>query len=568
MTARVLVLLGLALLLPAPAVAQSRAAEAAAARAAAARGDHRTAFEAFRALYDPAADKIGVLAGMASAAGALADLPRFRAVLDSVTRSGAAGPNAVSYWGALALQDGLAPDSVRAVFDRHLEDHHLEGGGHDRAALTSFVRVLEAHAAHEAAERVLEAAVRRGIPSVEVAILRGEVREARGDPGGALDLYLEALVRGEEGQAILGATRIGTLLDRWPDAPPLVTATTLLDGARRGAVGPAAARLAPLIVRARSALEDWDGAIEAAQDSALGPEAIGASLRSVAAAARASGEPAAAERAIETLLALGPPTAEPEDRLLLAEAARARGDYGEAAAELRRAAEAGITGAAGRALAAEVMAARESGDSVRLSETVGAAISGGVEPALVAVPAGDLQLAAGSPDSALAAYMRGLEVDPGGSAGLEALARVRLVQSLLRARVPESAYGTIGRTLVGASARPAAAAARLDSLASAFGGADTLGVVGALLAGLAGEWRGRAGDAAGASALLEEAALARGGGEAPALLLAAGRWASQAGDQPRAAALWRRVVERHGTSPYALEARRLLAASDRDVAGS
>ena len=53
-------------------------------------------------------------------------------------------------------------------------------------------------------------------------------------------------------------------------------------------------------------------------------------------------------------------------------------------------------------------------------------------------------------------------------------------------------------------------------------------------------------------------------GEAPALLLAAGRWAAMANDNERAMALWREIVAEHANSPYALEARRLLAATDSD----
>jgi hypothetical protein len=37
-----------------------------------------------------------------------------------------------------------------------------------------------------------------------------------------------------------------------------------------------------------------------------------------------------------------------------------------------------------------------------------------------------------------------------------------------------------------------------------------------------------------------------------------------ANDPERAMALWRQIVAQHATSPYALEARRLLAATDGD----
>ncbi|HJU86653.1 MAG TPA: hypothetical protein VJ788_04720, partial [Gemmatimonadota bacterium] len=88
----------------------------------------------------------------------------------------------------------------------------------------------------------------------------------------------------------------------------------------------------------------------------------------------------------------------------------------------------------------------------------------------------------------------------------------------------------------------------------------TLDVARSLVLALAAEWRGHAGDPAGASEDLERAAeAAKSAGEIPALLLAAGRWAEAAGDNQRARRLWRSVVDDHANTPYALDARRRLA---------
>ncbi|HUP20928.1 MAG TPA: hypothetical protein VM778_13400, partial [Gemmatimonadota bacterium] len=84
-------------------------------------------------------------------------------------------------------------------------------------------------------------------------------------------------------------------------------------------------------------------------------------------------------------------------------------------------------------------------------------------------------------------------------------------------------------------------------------------VGGALLAGLAGELRGRGGDPGGASRALESAAAWAPAGESAALLLSAGIWAETAGEAERARALWRAVALDHPDTPYALEARRRLA---------
>jgi hypothetical protein len=177
---------------------------------------------------------------------------------------------------------------------------------------------------------------------------------------------------------------------------------------------------------------------------------------------------------------------------------------------------------------------------------------------LFALRSGDLWLARGQADSAVASYARA--ADPSiapelGAATLEALARIRLVRSL--AGMPRTALSGLGALLVEAPAEPGAAAAKLDSLVASAGLADT-SAARPLAAALAAEWRGRAGDATGASAALEAAA-ATAGPESAALLLAAGRWAAVARESDRARALWRLVVERYGETPYALEARRLLA---------
>ena len=186
------------------------------------------------------------------------------------------------------------------------------------------------------------------------------------------------------------------------------------------------------------------------------------------------------------------------------------------------------------------------------------------DPAILAVPLGDLLLARSLPDSALSAYAAGIDEGPVGPGELEALARVRLVQALAQSRSPPAIAAELGEALVRAPANSAAASARLVELAGALGDADTLDVARSLVLALAAEWRGRAGDPAGASGDLERAAqAAKSAGEIPALLLAAGRWADAAGDTERARRLWRSVVEDHPSTPYALDARRRLAERGR-----
>ncbi|HUP00223.1 MAG TPA: hypothetical protein VM737_01690 [Gemmatimonadota bacterium] len=503
-------------------------------------------FEAAREAYQPAADDPGVLAAMARAASETGDLPRFRAVLDSVVGAGTAGPHAVAYWGALSLQADAAPDSVAAAFDRH-----LARAANDRAALLAFFRVLEAHGAYAAAEVLLDRAEGRGVRPTTLAGMRGEVRERRGDPAGALEAYLAAIADGET-VAVTAAARIEGLLARWPET---AAAAERLETARDALPEDVRRLVVPLLVRAWIGTGDWAAARHAAQDPALDRETTGELLRRVAAGARGAGEPAAAEVTLEDLLSLGPPAARPSDRLLLAEVTRERGDPDEAVAELRRAAAAGVAGAGRRVLIAEVEAAREAGDAARLAGSIERARAGGVDPAQIGVPAGDLALAAGAPDSALAAYARAAGDPSIGPAALEALARVRVVQWLLRVRVPSATYAALGATLVAAPAGPALAAARLDSLAAAIGAEPAH----SLLMGLAAEWHGRAGDPAGASvALALAASRPEAGAESPGLLLAAGRWARAAGNELRAAELWEGLLRDHAGSPYALEARRLL----------
>jgi hypothetical protein len=219
-----------------------------------------------------------------------------------------------------------------------------------------------------------------------------------------------------------------------------------------------------------------------------------------------------------------------------------------------------VSGARARELSAQVGAARATGDPALLARALEAALAAGADPAIVAVPHGDLHLSRARPDSALSAYAAAVDEGPVGPAELEALARVRLVQALGQSGSPATAAAELGEALVRAPADPAAASARLAGIAQALGDADTLDVARALVLALAAEWRGRAGDPAGASRDLELAAgAAKSAGEIPALLLSAGRWAEAAGDTERARRLWRSVVEDHASTPYALDARRRLA---------
>ena len=236
---------------------------------------------------------------------------------------------------------------------------------------------------------------------------------------------------------------------------------------------------------------------------------------------------------------------------------------------LRRAAGRGVGGpdAGGGVLgspqleaqAVELERARRSGDVKVVRQALERAIAGGLSPARLAVPRGDLYLARGAPDSALGAYAAAVGAAPRAEA-LEALERLRLVRSLQQVRIGPGVLATLGAILVTAPADLRAAVARLDSLAQVVAGAarDSTAVQVSLLAGLKGEWLGRLGQAAEASRTLEAAA-EHAGFEGAGLLLAAGRWARVAGDEERARRLWRGVVELHPGTPHDLEARRLLS---------
>lgn len=245
----------------------------------------------------------------------------------------------------------------------------------------------------------------------------------------------------------------------------------------------------------------------------------------------------------------------------------------DAAAWLRRAVDPGLPGAiegpGGRAAGAWISAleeARRSGDPEEVRRALARALAADVPAARLAVVRGDLHLTQGAPDSAVATWAAAVGAAPRRDA-LAALGRVRLVQALQRARRDAEFLSALGRTLLTAPADPVSAAARLDSLAAALQGNeapradDSTGVARALLAGLAGERLGEAGEPAEASRALEAAA-AGAGAEGAALLLAAGRWALAAGEGERAGELWREVVRRHPGTPDELEARRLLAGAE------
>lgn len=211
----------------------------------------------------------------------------------------------------------------------------------------------------------------------------------------------------------------------------------------------------------------------------------------------------------------------------------------------------------------ELDKARRSGDPGVILPALERALAAGLAPARVAVLRGDLHLTRGAPDSAIGAWAAAVGAAPRPEA-LEALGRVRLVRSLQQAGKGASFLSDLGRTLVSAPADPAAAAARLDSLARTLptiGSASTPnsnGVARALLASLAAERLGESGDPAAASRALEAAAR-DAGPEGAGLLIAAGRWARAAGEEERARELWREVVRRHSGTPDELEARLLLS---------
>lgn len=522
------------------------------AQAPSARENPSAAWARLRAAWDPAVDDPALLAGLAGAASGLGDLPRFHALLDSVVARDAAGPNALRYWGAVGLQLGVEPDSVARRFARSISP--------DTGAVEvgEMIRVLEAFEAEGAALSLLDRAAAAGVPAERLALVRGQIEARAGEREAAIESWLLAIGAGGD-EGVAAAARIGDLAADGAGQPPRTV--TRLESLRETAPDAAmAGAIATLIVRLHAAEGRWDEALAAAEDPALGPEVRAAALRGVAAIARAAGLPEAAREALVRLVALGPPVALPEDRLALGEVEDELGQSAAAAESFEAARLAGATGALSRELTARVQAARESGDPERIARAVDEVLAAGGAPAVIAVPRGDLLLARARADSALASYAEAVGEGPVGAAGLEALARLRLAQALLRAATPRPVLGEIGDALVRAPTDPAGASERLSALAERVGAADSLGVARSLVLGLAAEWQGRAGDPAGASAALEAAALAaRARGEVPALLLDAGRWALNAGDLERARRLWRTVAQEHESTPYALDARRRLA---------
>jgi len=503
-----------------------------------------------REAWDPAADGMTTLAALAAAATGMGDLPRFHAFLDTLVRQDRAGPNALRYWGAVGLQLGVPPDTVAARFAASLD------AGTEAVTVAQLVQVLQAYEAEGAALVLLDRADAAGVPRGRLALVRGQLLARADDRGGAVDAWLLALAGGED-EALTAAARIEDLVADGRGVP----AGTIerLEAARSVASGKVAETLSRLLARVHAAEGRWAEALAIADDPVLGPVARGEVVRAIAATARAAGRLEAAVEALGALVALGPPAARPEDRLALGEVQEALGDEAGAAASFEAARRAGVAGARGRELAATVEAARASGDPERIARVVAEAEEAGADPVRLAVPRGDLHLARASPDSAMSAYAEGVGEGQVGGSGLEALARLRLAQALVRSGTAPATVAEIGAALVAAPADPAAAWRRFEDLAGRTGKADSLGIARSLVQGLAGEWRGRSGEAAAASAGLERAAGDASPGEAPALLLAAGRWAHAAGDLERARRLWRAVVEEHGATPYGLDARRWLA---------
>jgi tetratricopeptide (TPR) repeat protein len=508
-------------------------------------------WDRLRSAWDPAADDVAILAELAGAAAEGRDLPRFHAFLDSVVRADDAGPNALRYWGAVGLQLGASPDSVAARLAAAIDPDTSV------ATLVEFVGLLEAYDAVNPALGLLDAARTAGARASRVALVRGQVLARSGDRDGAVDAWLLA-IESEGDEALAAAARIGDLA---ADGQALPDGTLeRVESLREVVEGDAAAAVAMLAVRIHAAEGRWDEARESAGDPALEGTSRGEALREIARKARGAGELEPAREALIALVALGPPAARTEDRLALGEVEDALGDPEAAAASFEQARLGGAPGARALEIAAELETARASGDPGILARAVDQAVAAGADPAILSVPMGDLLLSRSRPDSALAAYAAGIDEGRVGPAELEALARVRLVQALAQSGSSAVTAAELGDALVRAPADPAAASARLADLAGTLGSADTLDVARSLVRALAAEWRGRAGDAAGASEDLERAAAAaRSPGEIPALLLAAGHWAEAAGDTERARRLWRWVVDDHASTPYALDARRRLA---------
>lgn len=461
--------------------------------AAAGRGDWAEAWLAYRSAYDPAEDDPRVVAALAAAAEGLGEPDRFLALADSGVAAHEA-PHLRAHRGAALLRTGEDVDDVVAEWRAW-----LDAGAGRAGHAPLFARVLQGHGAFAPAESLLAATQARAGPSPGLALALGDVRAARGDRPGAVDAWAGALAGPG---AALAASRIETLVDGMIE-----------EGA-------------------------WVPAMHAA--GSLPPSSRAARLRETARAALAAGDRAAARGAAERLAGMGSPWTRAADQRLLEEI-------------VGRGAPAG-TGSPERSpagLLAALDAARGTGDPDAIAAAMERARAGGVGDAFLAVPAGDLWLARGEADSALAAY--GRAVDGPTRVAIEALGRFRLVRWLLE-RPGGGAIGEVGRALVEAPVRPGDSARTVETLA----GGDSLDVGGSILLALAGEWRGRSGDAAGASRALEAAARRAPAGEAAALLLAAGRWAGEAGELERARALWREVALDHAATPYALEARRRL----------
>jgi tetratricopeptide (TPR) repeat protein len=508
-------------------------------------------WDRFRSDWDTEKDSKAVLSGLAGAAAGIGDLPRFHAFLDSVVGGERPGPNALQYWGAVGLQLGVPPDSVARRFAASLNE------GTDAVTVAALVQILEAFDADDAARGFLERAADAGVPGERLALVRGQLLSHSGDREAAVEAWLLAIAAGGD-EGVAAAARVGDLVADGREIP--AGTVERLAALRAVADGGSAAAIAMLQVRVHAAAGSWSEALEAAADPALGTEARGEALRGVARTAREAGRLEAARGALETLVALGPPGARPEDRLLLGEVEDELGDAVAAAGNFEAARREGVSGAGARELAAGVAAARASGDPERVALALRQAVAAGADPASVAVPRGDLLLSRSRADSALTAYAEGVREGPVGAAGLEALSRVRLAQALVRTGTARPVVAEIGDALVRAPSDPAVASVRFAELAGRLGDGDTLAVARSLVQALSAEWKGRAGDAAGASEALERAAReARSPTEIPALLLDAGRWAQAAGDPERARRLWRAVVEEHASTPYALDARRRLS---------
>ena len=443
----------------------------------------------------------------------------------------------------------------------------------ERDSLLAAARAASARGEHEAAWRALRAAYDPAADEARVLALLAGAAASAGDLE-PFRAFLDSLVRGPGGGPHALAHWSALTLDRGvpadsvlavvdarlaarPPDPETVLglvrvlrahqlsaeAGDLLDRAAAGGADPA--RLA--IARGDVLVDQGDaaGALEAWLAAALDPEAM-SRMRALVAS-----RPAGYTRdpLLERLRSAVRAGAEPAAR----SAAAILAEVGEE----RVPAPPGGGDTAGGASAGDPVAAARDTTELALALASGRA----ADARLAGLRAGDLWLARGVPDSAVAAYGRAVSRGAGpqiGQPALDALARIRLVRSM--AGAPRAQVAAIGALAVQAAGAPGPAASALDALVPALGLADSAPAK-PLLAALAAEWRGRAGDPAGASAALEAAA-GGAGAETPALLLAAGRWALAAREDERARALLRAVVERHGDTPYALEARRLLAGAE------